>query len=113
MPASLIQPITSTMKPQILGFIGAGNMAASLIGGLIADGYPADQIWGSDIHEDALTSLVERYGVHVSTRNAIVVEHAQILVLAVKPQVLRTVVEELAPIIQARQPLVVSIAAGI
>lgn len=113
MPASLIQPITSIMKQQILGFIGAGNMAASLIGGLIADGYPADQIWVSDIHEDALTALVERYGVHISTRNAIVAEHAQILVLAVKPQVLRAVVEELAPIIRARQPLVVSIAAGI
>lgn len=101
------------MKQQILGFIGAGNMASSLIGGLVADGYPADQIWVSDIHEDALTALVERHGVHVSTRNAIVAEHAQILVLAVKPQVLRAVVEELAPIIQARQPLVVSIAAGI
>lgn len=101
------------MKQQLLGFIGAGNMAASLIGGLVADDYPADQIWVSDIHEDALGTLVELHGVHVTNRNAIVAEHAQILVLAVKPQVLRGVVEELAPIIQARQPLVVSIAAGI
>ncbi len=101
------------MKQQTLGFIGAGNMASSLIGGLVADDYPADQIWVSDTHEDALNTLVERHGVHVSPRNAIVAEYAQILILAVKPQVMRGVVEELAPLIQARQPLVVSIAAGI
>ena len=92
------------MKQQTLGFIGAGNMASSLIGGLVADDYPADQIWVSDTHEDALNTLVERHGVHVSPRNAIVAEYAQILILAVKPQVMRGVVEELAPLIQALAP---------
>lgn len=101
------------MKQQALGFIGAGNMAASLISGLIADQYPANQIWVSDINEAALANLAERYGVHTTTRNAIVAEHAEILVLAVKPQILRAVVEELASTLQSRRPLVVSIAAGI
>ena len=101
------------MKQQALGFIGAGNMAASLISGLIADHYPADQIWVSDINEAALANLAERYGVHTTTRNVIVAEHAEILVLAVKPQILRAVVEELAGTLQSRRPLVVSIAAGI
>ena len=101
------------MKQQALGFIGAGNMAASLISGLIADHYPADQIWVSDINEAALANLAERYGVHTTTRNIIVAEHAEILVLAVKPQILRAVVEELAGTLQSRRPLVVSIAAGI
>lgn len=101
------------MKQQALGFIGAGNMAASLISGLIADHYPADQIWVSDINEAALANLAERYGVHTTTRNIIVAEHAEILVLAVKPQILRAVVEELACTLQSRRPLVVSIAAGI
>ena len=101
------------MKHQALGFIGAGNMAASLISGLIADHYPASQIWVSDINEAALANLAERYGVHTTTRNVIVAEHAEILVLAVKPQILRGVVEELAGILHSRHPLVVSIAAGI
>jgi pyrroline-5-carboxylate reductase len=101
------------MKQQALGFIGAGNMAASLISGLIADHYPADQIWVSDINEAALANLAERYGVHTTTRNVIVAEHAEILILAVKPQILRAVVEELAGTLQSRRPLVVSIAAGI
>lgn len=101
------------MKQQALGFIGAGNMAASLISGLIADHYPADQIWVSDINEAALANLAERYGVHTTTRNVIVAEHAEILILAVKPQILRAVVEELASTLQSRRPLVVSIAAGI
>ena len=101
------------MKQQALGFIGAGNMAASLIGGLIADHYPADRIWVSDVSEMALANLAERYEVHTSTQNQDVAEQAEILVLAVKPQILRTVVEELAGQLQRRHPLLVSIAAGI
>ena len=101
------------MKQQILGFIGAGNMATSLLGGLVADGYPADNIWVSDVNETALNHLAMRFGVHTTANNKIVAEHAQVLVLAVKPQILRTVAEELADSIQARRPLVVSIAAGI
>jgi len=101
------------MKHQVLGFIGAGNMAASLISGLIADHYPADQIWVSDINQASLGNLGERYGVHTTTRNAIVAEHAEILILAVKPQILKSVVEDLSGNLQSRHPLVVSIAAGI
>ena len=101
------------MKQPILGFIGAGNMAASLISGLIADGYPAERIWVSDFNAHALAHLASEYGVHTTPRNAIVAENAQVLVLAVKPQILAEVVRELAPLIQARRPLVVSIAAGI
>jgi len=101
------------MKQPLLGFIGAGNMAGSLISGLVADGYPADRIWVSDINQDALEHLAAQCGVHATPRNAIVAEHAQVLILAVKPQILGGVVRELADIIQARQPLVVSIAAGI
>lgn len=101
------------MKQHVLGFIGAGNMAASLIGGLVADGYPADNIWVSDINTVALNSLSERFGVHVTEHNSIVAEHAQVLVLAVKPQILRPVSEEIAGVAQLRKPLVISIAAGI
>jgi pyrroline-5-carboxylate reductase len=101
------------MKNLTLGFIGAGNMARSLIGGLIADGYAAQRIWVSDVNGAALQQMAEHHGVHTVATNAEVAEHAQVLVLAVKPQMLKEVVHELAPIIQARHPLLVSIAAGI
>ncbi|MFN5744649.1 MAG: pyrroline-5-carboxylate reductase [Methylococcaceae bacterium] len=101
------------MKQNILGFIGAGNMATSLIGGLIADGYPGAAIWVSDINEAGLNALAERHGVNVTTDNSVVAEHADILVLAVKPQILKAVCTALAPTIATSRPLVVSIAAGI
>jgi pyrroline-5-carboxylate reductase len=101
------------MKQQTLGFIGAGNMAGSLIGGLIADGYPAADIWVSDVDPAKLIDLANRFGVHTATDNQTVVEQAQILVLAVKPQVMKPVVAELAATVQARKPVLVSIAAGI
>ncbi len=101
------------MKNLTLGFIGGGNMARSLIGGLIADGYAAQKIWVSDLNGEALQQMAEHHGVHTAPSNAEVAERAQVLVLAVKPQMLKDVVRELAPVIQTRHPLLVSIAAGI
>lgn len=101
------------MKNLTLGFIGAGNMARSLIGGLIADGYAAQKIWVSDVNGAALQQMAEHHGVYTAATNAQVAEQAQVLVLAVKPQMLKDVISELAPVIQARHPLLVSIAAGI
>ncbi len=95
------------------GFIGAGNMASSLIGGLIADGFPADAIWVSDIDRDKLKSLASRFGVHAASGNQEVVACCDLLVLAVKPQQIRKVAEEIAAVVQRRKPLIVSIAAGV
>ena len=101
------------MNQHILGFIGAGNMARSLIGGLIADGYRPRNIWVSDVNQSQLDALQKDFGIHVTVHNSIVAEHANVLVLAVKPQMLRIVSEELASTVQSFKPLVVSIAAGI
>jgi pyrroline-5-carboxylate reductase len=101
------------MNQHILGFIGAGNMARSLIGGLIADGYRPGNIWVSDVNQSQLDALQKDFGIHVTVHNSIVAEHANVLVLAVKPQMLRIVSEELASTVQSFKPLVVSIAAGI
>lgn len=94
-------------------FIGGGNMARSLIGGLIQDGSPADTIWVSDHHSEQLQALQTQFGVHTSSDNVTAAKHANILVLAVKPQVLHTVAAELEHIVQTQKPLVISIAAGI
>jgi pyrroline-5-carboxylate reductase len=101
------------MKQQTLGFIGAGNMAGSLIAGLSADGYAPAKIWASDLDAEKLDSLASRFGIHTTANNQAVVENSQVLVLAVKPQGLREVALELAPAVQRCRPLIICLAAGV
>ncbi|MEO6696395.1 MAG: pyrroline-5-carboxylate reductase [Gammaproteobacteria bacterium] len=101
------------MKDTSIAFIGGGNMARSLIAGLIADGYPAQNIWVADPKPEQLTELRQNFGIHTTSSNIQTIEHASVVVLAVKPQILKTVAQELASAVQKYHPLVVSIAAGI
>ncbi|WP_347257361.1 pyrroline-5-carboxylate reductase [Methylocaldum sp.] len=101
------------MKKQTLGFIGAGNMASSLIGGLISDGYPADNIFVSDVDTAKLKDLASRFGVHTFEDNKSLVERSQTVLLAVKPQILEQVAREIAGPVRQRGPLMISIAAGV
>jgi len=101
------------MKKTRLAFIGAGNMARSLVGGLIADGWDPASISVADPDKEQLSALASRFRVHTDTDNHKVTEHAEVVVLAVKPQVIRDVASDLAASIQRQQPLVISIAAGI
>ena len=101
------------MKQLTLGFIGAGNMASSLIAGLCADGYAAEKICASDLDAEKLDALSSRYGITTSANNQAVVEKSQILVLAVKPQALRDVALGIASTVQRCKPLIISIAAGV
>ena len=96
-----------------LTFIGGGNMAASLIGGLIADGWKPANISVADTDTGQLKRLAERFGVVTSPGNLAASETADVIVLAIKPQVIKPVTLELAALVKARRPLVISIAAGI
>jgi len=89
------------MKECTIAFIGGGNMAQSLIGGLIQDGFTPDNIHVSDPQPLCLEELKNKYGVQVYSDNISAVEQADIVVLAVKPQQLQTVVKQLAPSWQA------------
>ena len=96
-----------------VAFIGGGNMARSLIGGLIARGTAAGDIHVSEPVDVLRDALVADFGVQAGADNAVAAGAAGLWVLAVKPQVMRAVCEALAPLAQANRPLVVSIAAGI
>ena len=96
-----------------LAFIGGGNMAGSLIGGLIADGWPPGRIQVADTDAARTTQLVERFSVIASRDNCEAVANADAVILAVKPQVLHEVAGQIAPAIGRQQPVVISIAAGI
>jgi pyrroline-5-carboxylate reductase len=101
------------MSHPTIGFIGAGNMAASLIGGLIARGFHPQQLFAADPNTEALQQLVQQHGISACGNNKAVVERADVLLLAVKPQVMKAVLTDLSAAVQTRQPLVISIAAGI
>jgi len=101
------------MKTTRLAFIGAGNMARSLIGGLVADGWDPACISVSDPDTEQLSALSSRFQVNTDTNNHTVTENAEVVVLAVKPQVIRDVALDLADVTQKQQPLLISIAAGI
>lgn len=101
------------MQNVTIGFLGAGNMAGSLIGGLISAGHPADKIWASTIDPEKDQALVKKFGIHLTTDNKIVASHAEVLIFAVKPNTVKEVALEIAPLVQTKQPLVVSVAGGI
>lgn len=101
------------MNTKKIGFIGGGNMASSLIQGLIASGHAQNQLWVSDSNQEILHALAENLNVNVSANNDDVVNEVDVVVLSVKPQVLREVAEQIANITRKRKLLVVSIAAGI
>jgi pyrroline-5-carboxylate reductase len=101
------------MKTKKIGFIGGGNMASSLMKGLIASGHPAEQLWVSDVNPDTLSNLATALNVHTSSSNDEVINAVDVIVLAVKPQVLADVAKSAASVVQLKKPLIVSIAAGI
>lgn len=95
-------------------FVGGGNMARSLIGGIIAAGHRAEAITVCEPNRPVRESLRCDFGVKVVTEldTASCARRADAIILAVKPQVMAQVAEVLAPALEHR-PVVISIAAGI
>jgi len=94
-------------------FIGAGNMASSLAGGLIAKGFDSNQITMTDLNDDLLLHNRNNLGVNTTRDNVQACSHADVIIFAVKPQVVEIVAAPLKDVIALRSPLVLSIAAGI
>lgn len=96
----------------VIGFIGAGNMAYALIKGLINNGYGAENIKISDLDKSLLSSRKEELGLGTYTDNTALIATCDIVVLAVKPQVMSDVCKGLQGKVKSNH-LFVSIAAGI
>jgi pyrroline-5-carboxylate reductase len=96
-----------------IAFIGGGNMARGLIGGLISRGANASVITVSEPDAIARDRLHHDFGVAVASENGSAIAGADVVVLAVKPQIMAQVVRPLAPALQRLRPLVISVAAGI
>ena len=86
-------PISKT-----IAFIGAGNMAAALIEGVIAAGTcKPDRIVATDVRTEALAALAKRHGIGTGQDNAAAARAADVIVLSIKPQVFGALLPELAP----------------
>ena len=100
------------MSKMRIAFIGAGNMASSLIGGLLAKGLDAAQIRASDPGAETRAKVAAEHGIELFADNAQAIQDADVIVIAVKPQAMKAVCQDLRPHLQPHQ-LLVSIAAGI
>jgi len=88
-------------------------MATSLIGGLLARDFDATQITACDINQDQLTQLAEEFSIATTSDNVNAVTNADIVMLAVKPQVMQSVCEQLVSVENKDSRLFISIAAGV
>jgi pyrroline-5-carboxylate reductase len=96
-----------------IAFIGGGNMAASLIAGLIADGHAATGLWVAEPDAARREGLRERFGVQVVADNRDALAHVETLVLCVKPQLAPGVCRELGDLAAGLGLLVISVMAGV
>ena len=101
------------MSDSNIAFIGGGNMARSLIGGLVAAGTPSRTISVSEPQLKLRVNLQEDFDINVHADNISAATSAHVIVLAVKPQILRQAVMSLGSLVAEYQPLLVSVAAGV
>lgn len=101
------------MIPTKISFIGGGNMAAALIAGIVKHDLGSTHILVAEPSEARRNELAKQFDVHTTAHNSDAVQHADIVVLAVKPQIIPRVCSELSTYLPQETPVIVSIAAGI
>ncbi len=100
------------MNESTIAFIGAGNMASSIIGGLINNGWPTYQLIATARTEATLSNIREKFNIETTVDNHQAVGKADVIMLCVKPQVMKEVLMDLSPSIKPNA-LIISVAAGI
>lgn len=101
------------MQHPTIAMIGAGNMGASLIGGLIQNGHPSEKIIATDMSAEKLAMLHETFHIRTATNNNEAIQSADVIVFAIKPQGFESVAVSAKDTVRERRRLIVSIAAGI
>ncbi len=102
-----------TIKEKKVGFLGAGNMGEAMIKGLTQVGLvPAASIAATDARPDRLDQIARQYGIRGSANNRALVAESDVIILAVKPQIMATVLREITPAVDGKK-LIISVAAGV
>lgn len=101
------------LKNKKIGFVGSGNMGEALISGLVlSESTIPENIICSDIREEQLENIRKKYGIKTTVSNVEVVQESEIIIYATKPQILASVLQETAEVLD-KSKLVISIAAGV
>ena len=102
-----------SIKDKKVGFLGAGNMGEAIIKGLLQTGLvPASSLAATDVRTDRLRQLADQYGIRGVTSNRELVTQSDVIILAVKPQIMGAVLKEIAGAVD-RGRLLISVAAGV
>ena len=102
-----------SLKGRRVSFVGGGNMAEALIRGLLGTNLvPADLLAATDVRAERTAQLTRQFAITAHGDNVRLVREADVVILAVKPQIMATVLAEVAPAVTAGH-LLVSIAAGV
>lgn len=102
-----------SIEGKTIGFVGAGAMAEALIKGVVESNLlPPESVHAADVRADRLAELGKQYGIRIAGGNAELVSRVDVVILAVKPQTMNVVLQEIRPAL-ARRPLTISIAAGV
>ena len=102
-----------SLKGKKVGFLGSGNMGEALIKGLtVANVVPGEMIWASDVRGDRLKELGRTYGIQLASDNLQLVREVDVVIMAVKPQIMAPVLREIASVF-SRRKLMISLAAGV
>jgi len=102
-----------SLKGRRVSFVGGGNMAEALIRGLLGTNLvPADLLAATDVRAERTAQLTRQFAITAHGDNVRLVREADVVILAVKPQIIATVLAEVAPAVTAGH-LLVSIAAGV
>lgn len=101
------------MQNATMAFLGTGNMCGSIIGGLIAEGYNPADITATRRSEERLQTLKDELGIQTSTDNIAAVANHDVIILGVKPQMMKELCDQIKDQVQISKPLVISVAAGL
>lgn len=96
-----------------IAFVGGGNMASAMVGGIVKAGHAPNMIDVADLSQEQRNRLQNEFGVSVHEDANAAIAQADVVILAVKPQVLHQVVNSIADTLQKTKPLIISVAAGI
>ncbi|NLB20175.1 MAG: pyrroline-5-carboxylate reductase [Clostridium sp.] len=95
-----------------IGFIGCGNMAQAMIGGIIKAGLvDSNEVIASDAYQPSLDGASEKYKIKVTKDNKEVASQAEMVVLAIKPQFYETIIKEISPVVK-ENTIIITIAPG-
>ena len=104
--------MSQALVDHTIAFIGGGNMASAIISGLLHKGHPANQMLVAEPNEERANWLKETYSVRIAGSTSDAIQEGQVIVLAVKPQIIKSVCDDVPSHLSFEGKVFVSIAAG-